>query len=87
MTGVSVNIACLLSVLLQPYIPTTSRTIREQLNAPAACVSTMLHAGGRFVCSLPAGHAIGTVSTALIAHALVGPLVGPLVGLKVGLYL
>uniref|UniRef100_A0A8C5BEK6 Methionine--tRNA ligase, cytoplasmic n=1 Tax=Gadus morhua TaxID=8049 RepID=A0A8C5BEK6_GADMO len=61
-TGVSVNIACLLSVLLQPYIPTTSRTIREQLNAPAACVSTMLHAGGSFVCSLPAGHAIGTVS-------------------------
>uniref|UniRef100_A0A8C5APP0 Methionine--tRNA ligase, cytoplasmic n=1 Tax=Gadus morhua TaxID=8049 RepID=A0A8C5APP0_GADMO len=82
-TGVSVNIACLLSVLLQPYIPTTSRTIREQLNAPAACVSTMLHAGGSFVCSLPAGHAIGTVSTALIAFVF-KRLAGGQVKVKVG---
>ncbi|KAG7267903.1 hypothetical protein CRUP_015586, partial [Coryphaenoides rupestris] len=61
-TGVSVNVACLLSVMLQPYMPTVGQTIREQFNAPAACVGAMLHAAGSFVCSLPAGHAIGTVS-------------------------
>ncbi|KAF3856552.1 hypothetical protein F7725_017275, partial [Dissostichus mawsoni] len=32
-TGVSVNIACLLSVMLLPYMPTVSQTIRDQFNA------------------------------------------------------
>uniref|UniRef100_A0A7N8Y2T4 Methionine--tRNA ligase, cytoplasmic n=1 Tax=Mastacembelus armatus TaxID=205130 RepID=A0A7N8Y2T4_9TELE len=59
-TGVSVNISCLLSVMLLPYMPTVSQTIRDQLNAPQSCISTMLH--GTFVCALKAGHRIGTVS-------------------------
>ncbi|KAK0148214.1 Methionine--tRNA ligase, cytoplasmic [Merluccius polli] len=61
-TGVSVNIACLLAVMLQPYMPTVSQTIREQLSAPAACLGAMLSGAGSVVCSLPAGHRIGTVS-------------------------
>ncbi|KAM4613422.1 methionine--tRNA ligase, cytoplasmic [Polymixia lowei] len=61
-TGVSVNIACLLSVMLLPYMPTVSQTIREQLNAPDSCISTMLQGTGSFVCALTAGHRIGAVS-------------------------
>uniref|UniRef100_A0A4W5KHA7 Methionine--tRNA ligase, cytoplasmic n=1 Tax=Hucho hucho TaxID=62062 RepID=A0A4W5KHA7_9TELE len=61
-TGVSVNVACLLSVMLQPYMPTVSQTIRQQLNAPPTVTATMLQGTGNFVCSLPAGHHIGTVS-------------------------
>lgn len=62
-TGVSVNIACLLSVMLLPYMPTVSQTIRDQLNAPQSCIMTMLQGTGIFVCTLRAGHRIGTVST------------------------
>lgn len=61
-TGVSVNIACLLSVMLLPYMPSVSETIRNQLNAPQGCISTMLNGTGTFVCALSAGHRIGTVS-------------------------
>ncbi|XP_075997267.1 methionine--tRNA ligase, cytoplasmic isoform X2 [Genypterus blacodes] len=61
-TGVSVNIACLLSVMLSPYMPTVSQTIRDQLNAPPSCVNTMLQGTGTFACALSAGHCIGTVS-------------------------
>ncbi|XP_064858124.1 methionine--tRNA ligase, cytoplasmic [Oncorhynchus nerka] len=61
-TGVSVNVACLLSVMLQPYMPTVSQTIRQQLNAPPSVTGTLLQGTGNFVCSLPAGHHIGTVS-------------------------
>ncbi|XP_008318853.1 methionine--tRNA ligase, cytoplasmic isoform X2 [Cynoglossus semilaevis] len=61
-TGVSVNIACLLSAMLQPYMPTVSQTIRDQLNAPPTCVHTMVQGSGTFACSLSAGHRIGTVS-------------------------
>lgn len=61
-TGVSVNIACLLSVMLFPYMPTVSQTIRDQLNAPQSIISTMLQGAGNFVRALSAGHRIGTVS-------------------------
>lgn len=61
-TGVSVNIACLLSVMLFPYMPTVSQTIRDQLNAPQSIISTMLQGTGTFVCALSAGHRVGTVS-------------------------
>ncbi|XP_038553437.1 methionine--tRNA ligase, cytoplasmic isoform X2 [Micropterus salmoides] len=61
-TGVSVNVACLLSVMLLPYMPTVSQTIRDQLNAPQSCINTMLQGTGTFVCTLSAGHRIGTVS-------------------------
>ncbi|XP_037535350.1 methionine--tRNA ligase, cytoplasmic [Nematolebias whitei] len=61
-TGVSVNISCLLSVMLFPYMPAVSQTIRDQLNAPQSCINTMLKGTGTFVCALSAGHRIGTVS-------------------------
>ncbi|XP_065128536.1 methionine--tRNA ligase, cytoplasmic isoform X1 [Paramisgurnus dabryanus] len=61
-TGVSVNVACLLSVLLEPYMPTVSQTIRTQLQAPPTCTAAMMTETGRFICTLPAGHRIGTVS-------------------------
>lgn len=51
-----VNISCLLSVMLQPYMPHTSETIQRQLAAPAD-VNVL---SGEFVCALPAGHRIGT---------------------------
>ncbi|XP_053151072.1 methionine--tRNA ligase, cytoplasmic isoform X2 [Hemicordylus capensis] len=56
--GVAVNIASLLSVMLQPYMPNVSTAIQEQLLIPAAYnVLT-----NDFVCTLPAGHQIGTVT-------------------------
>lgn len=65
MTGVSVNIACLLSVMLLPYMPAVSQTIRDQLNAPQTCINTILQGPSTFVCALRAGHRIGTVSVTL----------------------
>ncbi|XP_053492097.1 methionine--tRNA ligase, cytoplasmic isoform X3 [Ictalurus furcatus] len=61
-TGLSVNVACLLSAMLEPYMPTVSQTIRTQLQAPDNCAFAMLGAEGCFLRSLPTGHQIGTVS-------------------------
>lgn len=61
-TGVSVNIACLLSVMLLPYMPKVSQTIRDQFNAPHSCINTMLQGSGNFVCVLSSSHRIGNVS-------------------------
>lgn len=58
-TGVAVNIAALLSVMLQPYMPTVSATIQAQLQLPLLACSVLLT---DFLCTLPAGHQIGTVS-------------------------
>ncbi|KAL3859984.1 hypothetical protein ACJMK2_010161 [Sinanodonta woodiana] len=49
------NIGCLLSVLLQPYMPDVSRTIQEQLNAPQECYFIYKD----FVCQLLPGHKMG----------------------------
>ncbi|KAI2566586.1 MARS isoform 8, partial [Pan troglodytes] len=54
-----VNIAALLSVMLQPYMPTVSATIQAQLQLPPPACSILLT---NFLCTLPAGHQIGTVS-------------------------
>ncbi|XP_062975306.1 methionine--tRNA ligase, cytoplasmic isoform X2 [Elgaria multicarinata webbii] len=56
--GVAVNIASLLSVILQPYMPSVSATIQEQLRVPADYNVVT----NDFVCTLPAGHQIGTVT-------------------------
>ncbi|XP_048878717.1 methionine--tRNA ligase, cytoplasmic isoform X1 [Brienomyrus brachyistius] len=61
-TGVSVNVACLLSAMLQPYMPAVSATICAQLRAPPSCADTMLRGAGAFLCVLPCGHRIGTIS-------------------------
>uniref|UniRef100_A0A2K6SY66 Methionine--tRNA ligase, cytoplasmic n=1 Tax=Saimiri boliviensis boliviensis TaxID=39432 RepID=A0A2K6SY66_SAIBB len=58
-TGLAVNIAALLSVMLQPYMPTVSATIQAQLQLPPPACSILLT---DFLCTLPAGHQIGTVS-------------------------
>ncbi len=55
--GVVANISCLLSVLVQPYMPEVSKTIQVQLNAPQRCNVVTEH----FVSFLPTGHKIGQV--------------------------
>lgn len=55
--SLAANIANLLSVLLQPYMPQTSHIIQSQLNTPAE--SNVIH--NEFVCNLPPGHKIGKV--------------------------
>ncbi|XP_036848140.2 methionine--tRNA ligase, cytoplasmic isoform X3 [Manis javanica] len=56
-TGLAVNIAALLSTMLQPYMPTVSATIQAQLQLPAPACSIL---PTDFPCSLSAGHQIGT---------------------------
>ncbi|EHB13062.1 Methionyl-tRNA synthetase, cytoplasmic [Heterocephalus glaber] len=58
-TGMAVNIAALLSVMLQPYMPAVSATVQAQLQLPLPVFSVLLT---DFMCTLPAGHQIGTVS-------------------------
>uniref|UniRef100_F7EDY6 Methionine--tRNA ligase, cytoplasmic n=1 Tax=Ornithorhynchus anatinus TaxID=9258 RepID=F7EDY6_ORNAN len=58
-TGVSVNIAALLSGMLHPYMPTISATIQAQLQLPPPACSIL---PDTFLCLLPPGHAIGTVT-------------------------
>ncbi|XP_033624324.1 methionine--tRNA ligase, cytoplasmic-like isoform X2 [Asterias rubens] len=54
--GLCANISCLLSTMLLPYMPVTSSTIQQQLNASSECnVIT-----DKFVCCLETGHKIGT---------------------------
>ncbi|XP_013926569.1 PREDICTED: methionine--tRNA ligase, cytoplasmic [Thamnophis sirtalis] len=56
--GVAINIASLLSVVLQPYMPNVSATIQDQL-----CIASSFNVvTNDFVCTLPAGHQIGTVT-------------------------
>ncbi len=55
--GIASNIACLLSVMVQPYMPEVSETIQAQLKAPTQCNVVT----DTFVCQLPTGHIIGLV--------------------------
>lgn len=57
MTGVAVNMASLLAVLLQPYMPSVSLAIQGQLCVPPECFVLSQD----FTCTLPAGHHVGTV--------------------------
>nr|XP_033791943.1 methionine--tRNA ligase, cytoplasmic isoform X2 [Geotrypetes seraphini] len=57
-TGIAVNIASLLAVMLHPFMPSISVAIQEQLQAPR---DLNLVAGG-FMCTLPTGHKIGMVA-------------------------
>nr|XP_039252310.1 methionine--tRNA ligase, cytoplasmic-like [Styela clava] len=58
-TSVGVNLSCLLSILLEPYMPATSRIIWEQMNAPAYFTTTFPQ---RFVQFLPEGHKLNKPS-------------------------
>ncbi|XP_046390928.1 methionine--tRNA ligase, cytoplasmic [Ischnura elegans] len=53
--GLCANLACLLSMLLSPYMPETARQLHQQLNAPPEAMVIPNH----FYCLLPAGHKIG----------------------------
>ncbi|XP_019618782.1 PREDICTED: methionine--tRNA ligase, cytoplasmic-like [Branchiostoma belcheri] len=53
--GLCANVACLLSVLLQPYMPDISTQIQEHLAAPAG-VNVLVD---KLVCHLEPGHKIG----------------------------
>ncbi|XP_009957999.1 PREDICTED: methionine--tRNA ligase, cytoplasmic, partial [Leptosomus discolor] len=57
-TGVAVNTASLLAVMLQPYMPSVSLAIQGQLCIPPGCF-VLSHS---FTCTLPPGHRVGTVS-------------------------
>ncbi|XP_076805804.1 methionine--tRNA ligase, cytoplasmic-like [Clavelina lepadiformis] len=59
-TGVAANLSCLLSVLIQPYMPHTSSKIQQQLNAPDFV--NILADDAAFVCTLPGGHRINEPS-------------------------
>ncbi|RUS85185.1 hypothetical protein EGW08_007089 [Elysia chlorotica] len=56
--SVSAQVACLLSVLLNPYMPQTSTTIQQQLQAPPS-VNVITE---NFLPSLPVGHKINKPS-------------------------
>ena len=56
-TGVAVNIASMLAVMLQPYMPAVSLAIQRQLCIPPDCF-VLSH---DFTCTLPPGHCVGTV--------------------------
>ncbi|XP_069119784.1 methionine--tRNA ligase, cytoplasmic-like [Argopecten irradians] len=56
--SLAANISCLLSVLLQPYMPATSDTIQQQLNSPKE--ANVVHT--EFLCHLSPGHKIGQPS-------------------------
>lgn len=53
--ALALNLVYLLSLVLQPFMPTTANEIREQLNAPQAAYVL----DNAFRCYLPAGHTIG----------------------------
>jgi len=55
--SLAANLACLLSVLLLPFMPATSATLQAQLAAPASC--NVVHPA--FICLLRPGHKIGQV--------------------------
>ncbi|KAM6395019.1 methionine--tRNA ligase, cytoplasmic [Rhynochetos jubatus] len=57
-TGVAVNMASLLSIMLQPYMPSISLAIQGQLCILPDCF-ILSH---DFTCTLPPGHRVGTVS-------------------------
>ena len=57
-TNVAANLSCLVSVLLSPYMPTTSRIIQQQLNAPSDV--NILPQNSCFMNMIPAGHKIAT---------------------------
>lgn len=56
-TGVAVNMASTLAILLQPYMPSVSLAIQGQLCIPLDCF-VLSH---DFTCTLPPGHRVGTV--------------------------
>ncbi|CAH2014871.1 unnamed protein product [Acanthoscelides obtectus] len=57
--GICCNLACLLAVLLQPYMPETSATLKKQINAPEVVITP---SNPEIVQLLPPGHKLGNPS-------------------------
>ena len=55
-TQVAANLSCLLSIILSPYMPSTSKIIQQQLNAPPEINIFPDNPG--FMCMIPPGHKI-----------------------------
>ena len=55
--GVAANLACLLTLLIHPYMPAVSQTMMEQLN-----INKLWKLEKTFTCLLKPGHQIGSVS-------------------------
>ncbi|KAF6037367.1 MARS [Bugula neritina] len=55
--GIAANIACLLSLLIHPYMPEVSQTMRDQLN-----IQSLWQLEKTFTCNLKPGHKIGKPS-------------------------
>jgi methionyl-tRNA synthetase len=53
--ALALNLVYLLSLVLQPFMPTTSEEIRQQLNLK----ETVYALENAFYCYLPAGHTVG----------------------------
>jgi len=57
--GISINMSCLLSILIEPYMPGLSRELQRQLDAPVGKLTAI---PDKFCILLPAGHRIGEPS-------------------------
>jgi len=62
--GICCNIACLLAILLKPYMPVTADILKEQLQAPDD-IWIMVP---EFTILLPSGHKLGTVRSTELQH-------------------
>ena len=62
--GICCNIACLLAILLKPYMPVTADILKEQLQAPDD-IWIMVP---EFTILLPAGHKLGKVRSTEQQH-------------------
>ncbi|VEN61377.1 unnamed protein product [Callosobruchus maculatus] len=57
--GICCNLACLLAILLQPYMPETSAILKRQINAPEVVITP---SNPEIVQLLPTGHKLGNPS-------------------------
>lgn len=62
-SGVAANVACLLALLVQPYMPAVSQTMMDQLN-----VKQLWKLEKKFTCLLKQGHKIGSVSLSSVSE-------------------
>ena len=65
--GICCNIACLLAVLLKPYMPVTADILKEQLQAPDDVWIII----PEFTVLLPSGHILGKVRSPELLHHFV----------------
>ena len=57
LSGIAANVACLLSLLIHPYMPSVSQTMRDQMN-----ITSLWKLDKFFTCHLKPGHKIGKVT-------------------------